>query len=146
MNYDSLSNLLTAQLSRKRVNMEKVGKYIIIEKCEIYGEGNEKLIFKVHFSGSDNGVLYLTGKPVFDKEKNQLKIKDIDYDIKTRDMLVKTAKWLFNRRIINELNKYCTFNLDEYIDTLLVKVNQQINREWKKEFLHLAYSEQPPGC
>ncbi|MBX3254445.1 MAG: DUF4403 family protein [Chitinophagaceae bacterium] len=132
MNYDSLSNLLTSQLYKKRIDMEKVGKYIIVEKCDIYGEGNEKLIIKIQFSGPDKGVLYLTGKPVFDKEKNQLQVKNIDYDIKTRDMLVTTAKWLFNKRIINELNKYSTFNIQDYTDTLLQKINDQINREWKK--------------
>lgn len=132
MNYDSLSALLTTQLYKKRVDMEKVGKYIIVEKCDVYGQGSEKLIIKIQFSGSDNGILYLTGKPVFDKEKNQLQIKNIYYDIKTRDMLVKTAKWLFNRRIINELNKHSTFNVQQYIDTLLVKANEQINGELKK--------------
>lgn len=132
MNYDSLSNLLTSQLYKKRVDMEKIGKYIVIEKCELYGEGNEKLVIKIQFSGSENGTLYLTGKPVFDKEKNQLQIKNIDYDIKTRDMLVRTAKWLFNRRIINELNKHSIFNIQEYTDTLVAKVSNQMNREWKK--------------
>ncbi len=132
MNYDSLSHLLTRQLYHKRIDMDKIGKYIIIERCEIYGAGNERLIIRVDFSGPDNGTMYLTGKPYFNKQKNQVEIKDIDYDIRTRDILVKTAKWLFNRRIINELNHYSTFNITAYADTLLSKVNMQLNRQWQR--------------
>ncbi|MFT3704062.1 MAG: DUF4403 family protein [Agriterribacter sp.] len=132
MNYDSLSNLLTKQLHGKRIDMDKVGKYVIVEKCEIYGADNEKLIIKIQFSGSDNGILYLVGKPVFNKEKNSVEVKNIDYDIRTKDLLIKTAKWLFNKRIINELNKYSTFNITAYSDSLLSKVNVQINRQLQK--------------
>lgn len=133
MNYDSLSHLLTQQLAGKRINMDKLGKYIIIEKCGIYGADNEKLIIKISFKGSDNGVMYLTGKPVFNQSKNEIQVKDIDYDIHTKNLLIKTAKWLFNRKIINELNKYSAFNMHAYTDTLISKVNGQlVNRELQK--------------
>lgn len=132
MDYDSLSLMLTKELYGKRINLDKVGKYIIVDKCSIYGADNEQLIFKIQFSGSETGIMYLTGKPVFDKEKNKLIVKQIDFDIKTRDLLIKTAKWLFSRRIISELNKYATFDIQNYTDTLLSKVNTAINREWRR--------------
>ena len=132
MDYDSLSQLLTKELQGKRINMDKVGKFIIIEKCSIYGADNEQLIIKIHFSGSESGIMYLTGKPIFDKERNNVTVRQIDFDIKTRDILTKTAKWLLNRRIINELKKYTTFDIQSYTDTLLSKVNTALNREWQK--------------
>jgi len=132
MNYDSLSFLLTRQLAGKRINMDKVGKYMIVNKCGIYGADNEKIIIKIDFSGSDNGILYLTGTPFFDKEKNKVGIRNIDYDIRTRDLLIKTAKWLFNRKIINELNKYSSFDINAYSDSLIAKINSQLNRQLQK--------------
>ncbi|HRQ51810.1 MAG TPA: DUF4403 family protein [Agriterribacter sp.] len=132
MNYDSLSRVLTRELYRKRVDMDKTGKYIIIERCEIYGADNEKLIIKVEFSGPDKGTIYLTGRPYFNAAENRVEIKDMDYDIRTRDLLIKTAKWLFNRRIINTLNQYSYFNITAYADTLLSKVNVQLNQQWQR--------------
>lgn len=132
MNYDSLSRLLTQQLAGKRIDLDKLGKYIIIEQCNIYGVDNEKLIIKLGFKGSDNGIMYLTGKPVFNPAKNELQVKDIDYDIHTKNLLIKTAKWLFNKKIINELNKHATFNTLAYTDTLINKVNSQLNKELQK--------------
>ncbi|MCC6287628.1 MAG: DUF4403 family protein [Chitinophagaceae bacterium] len=141
MNYDSLSQLLTKQLAGKRIDMDKLGKYIIIEKCNLYGADNEKLIIKVSFKGADNGIMYLTGKPVFNQAKNELQVKDIDYDIRTKSLLIKTAKWLFNRKIITELNKYSTFNMQAYTDTLISKVNSQMNRELQKGIFSVGKME-----
>ena len=132
MDYDSLSRLVTQQFAGKRIDLDKLGKYIIVEKCDIYGADNERLIIKLGFKGSDNGIMYLTGKPVFNAAKNELQVKDIDYDVRTKNFLIKTAKWLFNRKIINELNKYSTFNMAAYTDTLISKVNGQVNRELQK--------------
>lgn len=132
MDYDSLSTILNRELRKKRIDFENVNKYIIVENCELYGQGNEKIIIKLQFSGSASGTLYLTGSPVYDKEKNQLLVKNIDYDIYTRNMLVKTAKWLFNKKISNELNRYAVFDIKSYTQALITQVNEKLNREWKK--------------
>lgn len=132
MNYDSLSQILTRQLFKRRIDLEKIGKYIIIERCEIYGVNNEKLIIKIEFAGPDNGTMYLTGKPYFNRERNQIEIRDLDYDIQTKDLLIRTAKWLFNRRIINTLNHYSAFDITAYTDSLITKANTQFNRQWQK--------------
>lgn len=130
MNYDSLGSLLTRTLYHHRIDMDKIKKHILIERCEVYGVNNERLIFKIDFSGSATGTLYLTGKPYFNRGKNQLQVRDIDYDVHTRAMLLKTAKWLFNRKIINTLNRYSVFDLSAYADTLINKLNEQMNRDW----------------
>jgi hypothetical protein len=93
---------------------------------------NEKLIIRVKFSGTDDGTIYLTGKPVYNKETNILELRDIDFDIKSKDALLKAAEWLFSRRIINEISKYTRFDLNEYINTAKQSVNQQLNHEWVK--------------
>lgn len=131
MNYDSLSRLLSTQLYKKRIDMEKMGKYVVVESCQVYGVGNEKLVLKLQFSGSASGELYLTGKPVYEKETELLIIKNLDFDLYTKNMLAKTAKWLFNRRIINELNRYAVFNVSDYSRELLATLNEQMNKTWQ---------------
>lgn len=132
MDYDSLSNILSKQLYKKRIDIDKVNKYIIVERCDLYGQGNEKIILKLQFSGSATGIMYLTGTPMFNREKNELVIRNIDYDIHTKNVLIKTAKWLFNKKITNELNRYAAFNITAYTNELVNKMDEQINKEWKK--------------
>jgi hypothetical protein len=135
LNYDSLSTMLSTTMKGKRFDFEGGGifkKHAIIEACELYGAGSDQLVVKVDFSGSDKGTIYLTGKPVLDVATNTLEIKNLDYDLRTRDVLLKTAKWLFDRRIVNELNKHAKFELGAYLDSFKTTINQQLNREVTK--------------
>jgi hypothetical protein len=131
LNYDSLSNIVTQQLKDKRFDLA-ASKYVIIKNCTLYGMDNENLIIKVDFEGSEKGLFYLTGKPSYDIESKTIELKSLDFDIKSKNMLLKTAEWLFNRRIINELRRYSRFDLSSYIDTAIFTVNQQLNKEWMK--------------
>jgi len=132
LNYDSLSNLLTAQVKGRRIELEQMHKFMVIESCSIYGVMGDKLIFKMAFSGSEKGILYLTGKPVLDKESGKLEIHEIEYDLQTKDLLVKTAKWLFSKRILNELRRHSSFDLHAYETPLLARINTALNGEMVK--------------
>jgi Domain of unknown function (DUF4403) len=134
LNYDSLGNILNQQVAGKQFDFNKgpVKKTFIIKDCKLYGSGNEKLIIKVNFSGTDDGVVYFVGKPVYDKETHIIEIKDIDFDIRSKNALLKAADWLFNKKIAGELSKYAKFDLTSYIDTAKININNQLNHEWVK--------------
>ena len=131
LNYDSLSHVISAQLKDKRFDLA-ANKYIIVKDCSVYGEDNENLIIRVNFEGSEKGLFYLTGKPSYDPSTKIIELKDLDFDIKTKNMLVKSAEWLFNKRIITELKKYTKFDLNGYVNSAIMTVNQQLNKEWIK--------------
>jgi hypothetical protein len=134
LNYDSLSDIMNRQLVNKEFDLNKgpVKKKFIIRDCRLSGSGNEKLIIRITFAGTNEGIFYLTGKPVYDKETRILEIKDIDFDIKSKNALLKTAEWLFTRRIVNEISKFTKYDLTSFIDTAKITINQQLNREWVK--------------
>jgi Domain of unknown function (DUF4403) len=134
LNYDSLSTIMNRQLANKEFDFKKgpVKKKFIIQDCKLVGEGNEKLIIRVNFGGTNEGTVYLTGKPVYNKETRILEIKDIDFDIKSKNALLKSAEWLFSKRITGEISKYTKYDLTSFIDTAKTTINQQLNREWIK--------------
>jgi hypothetical protein len=131
LNYDSLSKILNTNLLNKRIDLEKMGKYVIIQRSSVYGANNEKLIIRVDFTGSETGVFYLTGKPVYDTARKVLYLDNLEYDIRTKDLLVNSAEWLFNKRILRELQSYSTFDISQYEKMLLNKINPQLNNEIK---------------
>lgn len=132
LNYDSLSNIVNAQIRDKRFDFKKgpVSKYVIIKDCKLLGMNNEKLIIQVNFTGSYDGLAYFTGIPVYDEKEQVIEMKDVDFDVKSKAAILKTAEWLFNKRITNELKKYSRFDLTGYIDTAKTTINQQLNKEW----------------
>ena len=134
LNYDSLSNILNQKLANQEFDINKgpVKKKFIFRDCKLIGEGNEKLIIKVNFAGSNEGTFYLTGKPIYNKDTRILEVKDIDFDIKSKNALLKTAEWLFSKRILTEISQYTKYDLTSYIDTAKAGINQQLNKEWIK--------------
>ena len=132
LNYDSLSNLVNLQLKGKKFDFKKgfIRKKFIIEDCRVYGGGFEKLIIRVEFSGTNDGVVYLVGKPVYDAEKKTIEVIDIDFDIKSRNVLLGTADWLFDKKITKEIARHTKFELSSYIDSAMVNLGDQLNREW----------------
>jgi hypothetical protein len=134
LNYDSLSMILNRHIANKEFEFNKgpVKKKFIIKDCKLVGSGNEKLIIRIQFGGTDDGTIYLTGKPAYDKERHILELKDIDFDIKSKDALLKTAEWLFSRRIINEVTRSTRFDLNAWIDSAKININRQLNQGWVK--------------
>jgi Domain of unknown function (DUF4403) len=134
LNYDSLSNILNKQLVNKEFDFNKgpVKKKFIISDCKLSGTGNEKLVIKINFRGSNTGAFYLTGKPVYDKETRILELKNVEFDLKSKNALLKTAEWLFSGRIINEITESTRFDLSSYIDSAKIRINEQLNQEWIK--------------
>ena len=45
---------------------------------------------------------------------------------------MKSADWLFSKRITNEIAKVSKFDLSHYVDTAKVLINKQLNAEWIK--------------
>ncbi len=134
LSYDSLSNIMNAEMKGKEFSFKKgfIKKKFIIDDCKIYGGGFEKLIIKITFSGTNSGVVYLVGKPVYDNDKRTIEVADIDFDIKSKNVLLGSADWLFDKKITKEIGKNTKFELGNYIDSAKININQQLNQEWIK--------------
>ena len=134
LNYDSLSKVMNGYLQGKRFDFKEafLKRYVIIDSTHVGGDEQGNLIIDVQFSGSHNGLVRFYGKPYYDEEKKSIEVADLDYDLKTKDFLLKTAKWLFNNRIISELKKYTSFSLSSYYDTASKSLNEWLNKEWTR--------------
>jgi len=132
LNYDSLSRIMNAQIAGKQFEFKKafVKKQFIIDSCKIYGGGFDKMIIRLYFSGTNHGLIYLVGTPSYDTARRMIEITNLDFDIKTKNFLLGSAGWLFDRKIAREIGKYARFELGNYIDNAKVTVNTQLNQEW----------------
>ena len=132
--YDSLSKVISGYIAGRRVEVSEglFKKHIIIENATVSGEENGHMKIRLDFKGSFNGTVFLSGKPVYNQENKSIEVEDIDYDLETRNLLLKTGRWLFNNRILSELKKYTSFGLSDYYAKAAVSLNGWLNREWTK--------------
>lgn len=134
LQYDSLSGVLNGYLAGKRFELSEgiFKKHVVVQQAEVRGDYSGNLLIRIDFDGSHKGTVYFTGKPVYNAENHSIEVEGLDYDLETRSLLLKTAKWLFNKRIVSEIRKYTSFPVANYYDTATKTLNTWINKEWTK--------------
>lgn len=123
--YDSLSTILTKELKGKELDIK--GKKVIFETLDIHGASNQQISLKIGFSGKKNGDFYLVGTPIFDSEKQLISFPDLEFDIKSKCALLKSAKWLFSDKITDVLRKYSTIDLQPHLKNVTQIMEKNLN-------------------
>jgi hypothetical protein len=131
--YDSLSSILTASISG--MELELKGKQVIFGDIAIHGAADKMLSIQVDFSGKKKGTLYLKGTPVFDPATQNISFPDLTFDVKTKSLLLKSAKWLFDKKITEAIRVAANLDLSPHLDTLKVELDKSINMELSKGVL-----------
>lgn len=96
----------------ERMTMEEVRdsvyafgkKSLKFETFRMYGtEG--RMAIETTVTGSIKGTMYLTGIPYFNSRDTTLQVKNLKFDLKTRNLWMKSASWLFNGKIERTLTE-----------------------------------------
>lgn len=122
--YDSINKLINQSMKGMDIPFQK--KHIRIDSLHIVGQQNQKLLIEVRFSGSKKGVFYLEGMPSITEEEHFV-LSDVSYDLNSKSVLLKTAKWMFDKRILEELRKAADFDLNPLIQETMHSINQELN-------------------
>lgn len=123
--YDSLSSVLNKQMKGKILDLK--GKKIIIIQLAINGTQDNKMLFKMTFEGAKKGTLYLTGVPQIDTVKQILYMDQLDFDLETKSVLLKSAKWLFNDKILQEIKTNAVFEMTTLLEDSRKMISKQLS-------------------
>jgi len=117
--------LINKHLNTKkdRLKTKNLAYSLLIKEIELYGIENA-IAAKVKVRGTLNGDVYLTGKIAFDTIKKSLYVKDFNYDMNTKNTLVKSAIWVFGSDLPEIISRRLILPLDSAISkipTLMVE-------------------------
>ncbi|WP_221393864.1 DUF4403 family protein [Dyadobacter sp. NIV53] len=106
VSYEEAARLATARFAGEKFSFLG-GKYNVeVTSIEMYGQ-NDKLVIKAGLTGSIKGHIFLKGVPHYDPATQKLSLKGVDYDLDTKNTIVKTAGWLlqgqFSRMMENKM-------------------------------------------
>ncbi len=127
LGYDSLSTIINRYVSGTKLLIKE--KEVIIDSIHITGADARNLVFRLQFSGKKRGTLFITGEPVFDPETQQIELRNVDFDLETKSTLLKTAKWLFSDRILQEITKASKQDLKPQLSELQKALNKSLRME-----------------
>jgi len=119
--YTTINRIITEQMGDSTFVLGK--RRIKFETFRVYGT-DEKMAVETTVSGSIKGTLYLTGIPYFNPEDTTLRIKDLKFDLKTRNLMTNSAKWLFSGKIERMIGRSIAIPFKSNIS----ETEQQISR------------------
>ncbi len=125
--YDSINQFLLRDFDTQQIQISS-RRFISIDRVSLLGPQQEKLLIEVVFSGTKSGILYLLVNPYVD-EQQHLKIKDLEYELFTKSVLLKSAKWILDEKIKEKIQSGVAVDLNPYLLETKEAIYQQINSE-----------------
>lgn len=110
---------------------------VTLEGIRLYGSGGQviaevKIQYNppiINFTGKPAKLtLYLRGTPRYRPKLRVFDLPDLDYDIKSNDLMVQIADWIFKSDIKNQLRKVALLPLGAKLDVIKGKINKALNR------------------
>ena len=131
-------NLLTEipYATIERISLEEVkdsvyhfgNKRLAFETLRVFGS-NGKLAIETRVRGSLKGTIYLTGNPYFNAPDSTLRVKNLKFDLKTKNLWIKSAKWLFNGKMERTLSDAIAIPLNSNIRSIEKNVADYLNHK-----------------
>jgi len=108
VSYEEAGRLAAAKFKGEKFSFLNGQYNVEVTTVEMYGQ-NDKLIIKAGLKGSINGNIFLKGVPYYDPVSQQLSLKGLDYDLDTRNSIIKTANWLLQGQFSRMMEKRMVF-------------------------------------
>ena len=132
----NISYLKATEMAKEKLqNKEfsfKEGKYKIkLDEIEIY-PANEFLVIKSKISGDIKGTTYLKGIPFYDELTQELKLKDVAFDLKTSNLLHKVAAWFLEGKVTSMIQKEYGIPCVDLLNYTKKSITESFNKEHAK--------------
>jgi hypothetical protein len=124
--YAFINKLLNDSFRNK--SFEYQGQKIILKGMTVSGLSHHQVKVEVDFGGSHEGQFFVWGTPTLDTAKQELRVPDIQYELKSRDFLIRLARILFKNKIRENVRGNSFLDLAALLKANLPTLNAQLNR------------------
>jgi hypothetical protein len=139
--FEQINKLIQEQIAGKPIKLEAKDYVIDILDAQVFAHG-DKIMIGVHVNGKLNkglikkkikGIIYLEGTPMYNANKLSITIKDIDLNVKTKDVLLKSASWLANSKLFkNSIESKLEFSIANQLIQAKKLANEAVNKQYSK--------------
>lgn len=120
------------QIAQKKfINQEysfQEGKYRIRMNTISLSSNLDKLMIESDLTGSFNGKVRILGEVYFNETNRTIRLRQLEFDLKTKNILHKVANWLFNRKIERNLEDNFEMPIGDILDYCHTNTNKTLNR------------------
>jgi len=139
ISYDHATKLLKEQLVGKRFTFAGGKDEILVHDLALSTSG-DKMVVMLDVTGKTKtgfftkniaGKIFLKAVPYYDAATTSIKVRDLDYDLNTKDRILQTASWLAKNKFVESIQSQINFPVKNQLDNarnLLQKTLDQSER------------------
>ncbi|UKJ08488.1 DUF4403 family protein [Solitalea lacus] len=124
--YQNAAKLLQQSMGGKIFEFQDGKKKVKIEQIDLWGNQG-KLITAVTLSGSLNATVYLTGVPVYDPKSQELSLQQVDFELDTKNKLIKAANWLAHGTFTKMIESQSKFSIADQMKESMQTAQSYLN-------------------
>ncbi|MHA6246341.1 DUF4403 family protein [Pontibacter sp. CAU 1760] len=122
--YAHVSKLLQEQVANQTYKFDG-GKSQLTVKNAAITPGGEQLVLMLDVDGKTKaglftkkivGKIYLRGTPYYDATTASIKVRNVDYDLETKDRLLSTASWLAKNKFLDIIQQQVNFPVQQQLN------------------------------
>ncbi|KEY18735.1 DUF4403 family protein [Kaistella antarctica] len=102
-----------------------------ITSIKVYGE-EDRIMIAAETEGAIEGTSYITGIPVYDEVKRKIVLTDTKFKLKTKNILYKTATFLFQGKIVKMIEDEYGIPLADLENASKKSIEETFNKEYYK--------------
>lgn len=123
--YPEIAALAQKQVVGKSFSFRDGAYTVKVASLDMYGQ-NDNLIVKAGLTGSVTGDIYLRGQPYYDPATKTVSLKNLVYDLDTKNLLQRAASWLLQGTLARTLEKNLNFPIGDQIDAVRASVQDRL--------------------
>jgi hypothetical protein len=123
--YEYLDSITRLMLINTSYTYEK--KKITITGVSVYGNEN-RMIIATDVTGNINGKLYFSGMPLYRASDSSIILKDLQFSVQTKNVLLKSASWLANSSIEKMIGKKMSYPIGAEIRETYDMMVESLNK------------------
>lgn len=101
------------------------GKSVKVEDISLYGQ-DDNIVINTKMSGAFKGSIFLKGKPYYNTVTRNIEMKDLDFELSTKNFLFKTANWLFHKGLVERIKNGLQIPIGAKIDTAKTAIQTKL--------------------
>lgn len=106
--YSNAADLMQKNFVGKQFQSGK--RAVTIKKVDLWGKDG-KLIVELGMTGSVNGSFYLSGTPMYNPDKKEIYLDQVNFVLDSKNKLLKLGDWLVHGTIAKRIQQSCTFSI-----------------------------------
>ncbi len=131
--YEQATQMIKKEVIGKTYNLDNNKYALQIMDLALSGSG-EKLLMQADINGKTakgkkiTGRIFIEGTPYYDAATQAIKVRDFDYNLKTKNVLLKSASWLINAGFLKQIEEKLTFPMKDHISNAQKMVQDGLSK------------------